>query len=179
MKAPPALVLSGPPGVGKTSVGWRVFDRCTELGQDPAFADLDLLGAAWPAPDDDPHQSRLKATNLEAVWSNYQQVGSKRLILAGVVENERERRQLEEATGGPVVICRLAASDAELAQRIHDRGREDGADLANLVARAAELAAQLGADDISDYLVNTAERTVDDIAAEVLARWQPNAMQRF
>ena len=164
-------MLSGPPGVGKTSVGWRVFDRCTDLGQAPAFADLDLLGAAWPAPDDDPHQSRLKATNLAAVWSNYVQAGSKRLIVAGVVENQRERRQLEEATGGPVVICRLDAPDAELAQRIHSRAREAGADLTNLVARASELSAQLVADDVSDYSINTAGRTIDDVAAAVLTHW--------
>ncbi|WP_158293854.1 hypothetical protein [Kribbella sp. VKM Ac-2568] len=35
------------------------------------------------------------------------------------MENLDERRQLEEATGGPVVICRLDAPDTELAQRIH------------------------------------------------------------
>jgi hypothetical protein len=174
--ASPALVISGPPGVGKTSVGWRVFDRCTDLGEDPAFADLDLLGAAWPAPEDDPHQSRLKATNLAAVWSNYRQAGSRRLIVAGVVENRAERRQLEEATGGPVVICRLDAPDTELAQRVHGRARESGDDLANLVARASELSAQLVAVDVSDYSVGTADRTIDDVADEVLARWQGEAI---
>ena len=163
-------MLSGPPGVGKTSVGWRVFDRCTDLGQHPAFADLDLLGAAWPAPDDDPHQSRLKAANLAAVWSNYRQAGSRRLIVAGVVENLDERRQLEQATGGAVVICRLDAPDTELAQRIHGRARESGADLANLVVRASELSAQPLADDISDYSIDTAGRTIDEVAADVLAR---------
>jgi hypothetical protein len=176
VQAPPALVISGPPGVGKTSVGWRVFDRCTDLGEDPAFADLDLLGAAWPAPDDDPHQSRLKATNLAAVWSNYRQAGSRRLIVAGVVENRAERRQLEEATEGPVVICRLDAPDTELAQRIHGRARESGDDLANLVARASELSAQLVAVDVSDYSVGTAGRSIDDVADEVLARWQGEAI---
>jgi broad-specificity NMP kinase len=171
----PALVISGAPGVGKTTVGWRVFDRCTDLGQDPAFADLDLLGAAWPAPDDDPHQSRLKATNLAAVWSNYRQAGSRRLIVAGVVETLGERQQLVEATGGPVIICRLDAPDTELAQRIHGRGREVGADLSNLVARASQLSAQLATDDISDYSVGTAGRTIDDVADDVLAHWQGDA----
>jgi hypothetical protein len=149
-----------------------VFDRCTDLGLAPGFADLDFLGAAWPAPDDDPHQSRLKATNLAAVWSNYRRTGSRRLIVAAVVETMNERRQLETATGGPVVICRLEASDAELAQRIHGRARESGASLTKLVARAAELSAQLTADDVSDFAINTAARTIDDIADTVLTRWQ-------
>ncbi|MEU4294247.1 AAA family ATPase [Kribbella sp. NPDC026596] len=173
---PASLVLSGPPGVGKTSVGWRVFDRCTDLDVKPAFADLDLLGAAWPAPDDDPHQSRLKATNLAAVWSNYRRAGSRSLIIAGVVENLLERRQLEDATGGPVMICRLDAPDTELAQRIHGRARETGTGLAQLVARAAELSAQLIAEDVSDHSINTAARTIDDIADEVLTRWQADAL---
>lgn len=171
MQPPPALVLSGPPGVGKTSVGWRVFDRCTDLDQAPAFADLDLLGAAWPAPTDDPYQSRLKAANLAAVWSNYRQAGSRRLIIAGVVESVDERRLLEEATGGAVVICRLDASDAELAQRIQGRGREEGADLTRLISRAAELSAQFAAADVSDYSVSTDGRSTEEVAAEVLARW--------
>ena len=172
VQTPRVLVLSGPPGAGKTSVGWRVFDRCTDLGLDPAFADLDLLGAAQPAPCDDPHQSRLKAANLAAVWSNYLRAGSRRLIVAGVVENLAERRQLEEATGGPILICRLDAPDTELAQRIRGRGREGGSDLANLVARASELSAQLVADDVSDFSVCTASRTIDEVTDDVVAHWQ-------
>lgn len=66
-----ALVLSGPPGVGKTTVAWLVFDFCTDAGDDPGLIDLDLMGAAWPAPDDDPHQTRLKAANVTAVWSKF------------------------------------------------------------------------------------------------------------
>jgi len=147
-----------------------VFDRCTSLGLDPAFVDLDLLGAAWPAPEDDPHQSRLKAANLAVVWSNYLQAGSRRLIVAGVVENLVERQQLEAATRGPVLICRLDAPDAELAQRIHGRGRDSDAD--KLVARASELSAQLAAADVSDFSVRTGGRTVDDVTDEVLSVWQ-------
>ena len=63
----PVLVISGPPGVGKTTVVWEVLSRATELDEAPAMADLDLLDAAWPAPEDDPFQHRLKASNLAAV----------------------------------------------------------------------------------------------------------------
>ena len=55
------LVISGPPGVGKTTVAWKVFSRCADGGRAPAMADLDVPGAAWPAPYDDPFQHRLKA----------------------------------------------------------------------------------------------------------------------
>lgn len=171
MSTPPALVISGPPGVGKTSVGWRVFDRCIDRELAPAFVDLDLLGAAWPAPADDPHQSRMKATNLATVWSNYFQAGSRRLIIAGVVEDLHERRQLEDATGGPLVICRLDAPDADLARRIHQRGRESADTVIQLIKRASELSTQLAANDISDFIVPTAGRTIDKVADEVLHGW--------
>jgi hypothetical protein len=171
MRSTAALVLSGAPGVGKTTVGWRVWDRCIELGLAPAFTDLDLLGAAWPAPADDPYNARMKAANLAAVWANYQRAGSRRLIVAGVVESAAERRLLEEATGGPVVICRLDASDSELALRIERRGREEGDELTRLATRAADLSAQLAADDPSDFSVGTGGRSTGEVADEVLARW--------
>ncbi len=91
------LVLSGPPGVGKTTVAWRVFDSLTDSGDEPGFIDLDLMGAAWPAPDDDPHQSRLKATNAAAVWANYVAGGSLLLVIAGVVETTADRELLSRA----------------------------------------------------------------------------------
>jgi ribose 1,5-bisphosphokinase PhnN len=91
--------------------------------------------------------------------------------VAGVVESAEERRLLEDATGGPVLICRLDASDAELALRIERRGREEGDDLVRLAARAAELSAQLAADGLSDFSVATGGRSTGEVAGEVLARW--------
>jgi len=165
------LVLSGPPGVGKTTVAWRVFDLCTEAGEDPAFVDLDMLGSAWPAPDDDPNQTRLRATNLAAVWANYQAVGSRRLIIAEVVEIDADRERLSAAVGLPVVVCRLVASDGVLEARIRGRGRDHGPGLAKLIDRSAGLARQLAAADIVGFSVATENRSADEIAAEVRQRW--------
>jgi len=69
------LVISGPPGVGKTT--WEVFSRAAERDEAPAMAGLDFLGAAWPAPGDAAFNTRLKARNLAAVWSNFRETGSR------------------------------------------------------------------------------------------------------
>lgn len=165
------LVISGPPGVGKTTVAWQVFSLCADGGLNPAMADLDLLGAAWPAPVDDPHQNRLKAQNLAAVWANFRAAGCRRLIVAAVVETHTEKQLLRAAVGADLLLCRLEASDEMLAQRIRSRGRDFGDDLAKLVRRAAELSAQLADDDISDIVVNTDSQTIESVARDVLTTW--------
>lgn len=91
-------MISGAPGVGKTTVGWRVLDRCTDAGDDTALVDLDMMGAAWPAPEDDRYQSPLKATNLAAVLGNYRAGGSRRLIMADVVESQTDQAMLAGRT---------------------------------------------------------------------------------
>lgn len=166
-----ALVLSGPPGVGKTSVGWRVFDRCTDAGDDPAFVDVDMLGAAWPAPEDDPYQTRLRARNLAAVWANYQAVGSRRLIMADVVESWSDRDRLMASVGMPVIVCTLLASSAALESRIRGRGRDHGPGMDKLIQRAGMLSSQLATAGVAEFAVETDRRSVDDIADEVLQRW--------
>lgn len=166
-----ALVLSGPPGVGKTTVGWRVFDLCTDAGDDPALVDLDMMGAAWPAPEDDPNQSRSRARNLAAVWANYQAVGSQRLIMAGVVESETDRESLSTAVGAPVIVCMLLASPVALESRVRGRGRDHGPGLDKLISRAAMLSVQLANADVTGFAVDTDGQSVDEIADEVLQRW--------
>lgn len=171
-----ALALSGPPGVGKTTVAWRVFDLCTDAGDDPALIDLDFMGAAWPAPSDDPYQTRLKATNVAAVWGNFRAAGSRRLLLAGVVESVADQELLSRAVGMPVVVCRLAGSPAVFEQRIRGRGRDHGDDLLKLIRRAEQLETQLADRDVAQFVVDTVDRSVDEIAWDVVTRW--NAASR-
>ena len=71
----------------------------------------------------------------------------------------------------PVVICRLAASAQVLEQRIRERGRDHGADLVKLIRRAEELQTQLADHDVAEFVVETADRSVDEIASNVLDRW--------
>lgn len=165
------LVISGPPGVGKTTVAWEVFSRAADRGEAPGLADLDLLGAAWPAPEDDPFQHRLKARNLAAVWSNFHETGSRCLIVAAVIETQAELDLLASAVGADAYLCRLTASTGTLADRIRDRGREFGDDLAKLVRRSAELSELLASHDVSDLVVDTEGCQVGEVADMLLAAW--------
>lgn len=107
----PFLVLSGPPAVGKTTVSWEIFDQLVDEGHRPALVDIDLLGASWPVPDDDPYNERLKARNLTSVWQNFQRAGARCLIAAGVIENRDGLAMYGAAIPGAVAtLCRLTAS---------------------------------------------------------------------
>ena len=136
------------------------------------MADLDLLGAAWPAPEGDPFQHRLKARNLAAVWPNFRETGSRCLIVAAVIETSAELDMLESAVCADVFLCRLTASDHTLADRIRDRGREFGDDLPKLVKRSAELSALLASRDVSNLVVDTDRRQVGEVADTLLSAWR-------
>lgn len=168
----PMLFLSGPPGVGKTTVAWEIFGQLVDSGNSPAFVDLDLLGACWPVPDDDPHNERMKARNLGAMWQNYRAAGARCVLAAGVIESRDGLALYADAVPNAVpVLCRLYAGRQELADRIVRRGRERGADLDKLTRRAAQLSAQLERDDIADFRVDTDGRGVPEVAREVVKEW--------
>lgn len=166
------LVISGPPGVGKTTVAWEVFSRAAERDEAPAMVDLDLLGAAWPAPEDDPFQHRLKARNLAAVWANFRETGSRCLVVAAVIETSAELEMLGSAVDSDVFLCRLTASDDTLADRIRARGREFGDDLSKLVERSSVLSELLSRHDVADVAITTDGRPVGEVADSLLAAWR-------
>ena len=174
----PFLFVSGPPGVGKTTVSWEIFDELVRLGDRPALVDLDLLGASWPVPEDDPFNERLKATNLAAMWRNFHASGVRRLIAAGVIENRAILRGYADAVPGAVpVLCRLTAREDVLRSRILGRGREHGDDVEKLARRAIHLSDALGRYDGADFWVDTGERDIAEVARLVLSnaeeRWLP------
>jgi adenylylsulfate kinase-like enzyme len=77
------LWLSGVTGVGKSTVGWPVYEHTRQAGHRAALVDLGQLGFGRPVPADDPGRHRLKALNLAAVWQNYREVGADRLVVVG------------------------------------------------------------------------------------------------
>lgn len=164
------LILSGPPGVGKTTVSWEIFDQLIADGFAPALVDLDLLGASWPVPADDPYNDRLKTLNLRTTWRNFHAAGARCLIAAGVVESRPTLGLYSGAVpAARTTLCRLHAGNTELAARIAGRGRERGSGVDRMTNRAAELSAQLAAAGIDDIVVDTNNRTVGEVARQVRA----------
>jgi len=163
-----ALLITGPVGVGKTTVAEAVGDRLREAGMPHAVVDLDWLSSCWPAPADDPFQFELQLRNLRAVVSNY--AGVHRLVLAGVVESRAARERYAEVLGVPLRVCRLKAElpavRARLVRRHHDES-----DLRWHLDRADELETMFTASAVEDFVVS-ADRSVADVARDVVAGWR-------
>jgi hypothetical protein len=178
------LWLCGPVAVGKSTVGWQVYQRVRHAGVNAAYVDLDQIGFRRPVAAADPGNHRLKAANLAAVWREFRAAGAECLIAVGPLDRPADvatyTATLPAAT---ITLCRLHAGRAVLADRVARRGRgltptwglagdeligQPQARLREIADRAAHIGDAL--DGVGDLRVDTDDRPADEIAAEILAR---------
>lgn len=177
----PVLLITGPLGVGKTTVVDAVAERLRAAGVAFAAVDLDALSWAYPpASDDDQYRSGLMFRNLASVWHNFRDAGASRLVCARVVESRGELDRYRAAIPDAAIsVARLRASDetlqARLSRRLARRDLIEGQDGVNerarrerRAARSRELAELMDRQHLEDVLVETDGRDVDAIAREVL-----------
>jgi len=67
----PVIVVTGPVGVGKSSVAAAMSQLLDQTGMPHALIDLDALRWCHPSPAHDPFHIALGLRNLAAVWTNY------------------------------------------------------------------------------------------------------------
>jgi len=119
------LLVCGPAGVGKSTIGFQLYQRCLRTGLTAGYIDLDHIGFLAPRPDDDPRGHRLKAANLAGIWRTYRAAGATHLVMSGPIENQAVLRAYATALPATVMTtCRLHAGPAELRRRIMTRGEE-------------------------------------------------------
>lgn len=162
------IVLTGPMGSGKTSVGQAL---AAKLGWE--FLDLDAVVVAYAgksvneifAQDGEPVFRQLEQEQLALL------AGQRNVVLStggGAVLRDENRRMMRII--GTVV--NLAAPQAELVarlSRVTDRPLLQGGEpLPDKIARLLLEREQCYAD--SDIRIDTAGKSVEDVAAEVLAR---------
>ncbi len=116
------MLITGPVGVGKTSVLSEVTELLEAAGIPFAAVDLDNLSWCYPSPSDDRFRSALTLKNLAVVWHNFRNAGAERLVIARVVESRDELDRYRAAVpGADVTVVRLGASDATLRDRVDKR----------------------------------------------------------
>jgi len=179
--------------VGKSDVGWQVYQQIRRAGVTAAFVDLDQFGFHRPSPAGDPGNHRLKAANLAAVWRSFRASRAQCLVAVGPLEGPDDfAPYIAALPAATITLCQLHASRRTLAERVARRGRGlktarglggdeliglPAARLSEIADRAARLMDAL--DGFGDLRVDTDDRPPDGIAAQILERagW-PSRAQR-
>ena len=164
----PVLVVTGPVGVGKSTVSGAASDVLSDRGLPHGVVEMDCLRHSHPSPPADRFHMALGFRNLAAVAANFRAAGAERLILVDIVETRAQIADYRSAIpGAEVIVVGLRGSLASIHARL--AGRESGPDLEWHRARAAELIGQWAASPVEDYEVDTEGRTPHEVALAVLA----------
>jgi broad-specificity NMP kinase len=117
------LLIAGPTGVGKSTVGFQVYGNCINSGLGAGYVDLEQIGFIGPANCDPLQRHRLRARNLAAIWRNYRTAGATRLVATGPIEDRAAiQAYADELPAASFGLCRLRAGHDQLSQRIMSRG---------------------------------------------------------
>lgn len=160
------LVLTGPPGAGKTSVLTALADALSDDGVGHAAIEVEALRWAYPALGDDREMLHLKALS-----TMYRDAGYDLLLLARTVETDEELQRLLEAAGADEqFVVRLEARPSTLVERIVDREPEAWSGLAALVDHTQRLAVSMLDLNGLDLVLSTEGRRAKSVAASIRER---------
>ena len=165
----PVLLLTGPVGAGKSTVGAEASRLLGEARVAHALVDLAGLGACWPVPDDDPWDERVVHRNLACLWANYRDAGAERLIVCRVLEARSLLDRVADAVpGAEITVVGLRVPLPLLHRRL--RAREAGRDPSWYLGAASDLVDVLERSGVPDFVVDNVNRPVCEVAREVLLR---------
>jgi hypothetical protein len=179
------LWICGTTGVGKSAVGWQIFEKVRPSGITAAFVDLEQIGFSRPIPDDNPDNQKIKAQNLATMWQTFHASGARCLIVVGPVNHPDAIQAYKDALPEtPLTLCRLHAGFEQLRHRINLRGQGLGPRLAGdelkgkpasilqqIAEKAAVTAKVLQREAIGDLCIETNELTIEEAAQTVLEKF--------
>jgi predicted ABC-type ATPase len=175
--------VCGATATGKSTVGYQVSVASRDAGHITGFVDSQQIGFLGPEVGQEPGNHRLKAANLAALWHHFHSYGARRLVVNGSVEHaDQVRLYAEPLPGATLTLYRLHAGPDTLRERIRLRGLGGGPNIAGDQLRgqpatvldeahraAVAQAGALERASLGDLRLDTDGRSVDDLAAEILA----------
>jgi hypothetical protein len=158
-----ALVLTGPPGAGKTAVVEALSDALTAEDVRHATVEVEAITSAHPPLGDDQW-----VMPVEAICGLYRRFGYDLLLVTATVERAGDLRNLVAAIAADAhVVVRLHAEPETLRRRIIEREPETFTELDELVAASARLAPVIAGLDGIALALGTERRRPADVAADI------------
>jgi len=178
-----AVLICGPTGVGKSTVGFGLFNHLLADGRTAAYLDLQQLGFLADLPDDASGGHEVVAGCVADLWEQYRTVGAEDLVLTGQAEQAADVHRYRDALGTTsLVVCRLHASEEALRDRILARTRGGGPMLAGdalvgLTAEDAEIVLhdaliqqdRLDEAELADVTLDTADKSAGTVTRSARA----------
>jgi hypothetical protein len=159
------VVITGPPGAGKTSVLTALVDSLTD--DDVAHAAIELETLAWTHPA---LTDALWLGHIKATCRLYRKAGHRLLLVAETVETDNDLDWLLDALDADGhYLVRLDAQPSTLTQRLIEREPASWSGLDGLVEHAQELAATMPDLRGVDLVLSTEGQRPEAVAAQVRA----------
>ena len=161
---PQAVLITGPYGVGKSSVVVEMADIVEARAWRYAALDLDWLGWGWSGGDDEASEDQLTFENLTLVVANYRRRGNDRFLLAHAVRHPSQLALLREAIAMPLQVVRLTLPVDEIRRRA---APDPTMGRAGDIARTEAWLAAGEGPEIADLVVAN-DRPIQVVATEIL-----------
>jgi dephospho-CoA kinase len=162
-----ALLITGPPGAGKTAVLEALTDALSAEDVRHATVEVEALTSAHPPLDDDQWPAP-----VEAVCGLYRRFGYELLLVTATVESDADLRGVLAAIGADEhVVVRLHAEPSTLRQRLIDREPDTFTELDELVAAAARLSPLIAGLDGIALAISTERERPAALAERIRDAW--------
>lgn len=161
-----ALVITGPPGAGKSEVAAALHDALGEAGEDVALIEADELERSHP-----PIERARSIEHLRMLAGSYRELGTPLLLATATLEDASHRDEVLAATGAErTLLVRLEADLGTLRDRILAREPPGWEGLPELLNASRALAAAMP-EEIGgvDLVLSTEGRQPAEVAEEIAA----------
>ena len=160
-----AVVITGPPGAGKSTVATAVHDLLGDAGVANALMEVDELERCYP-----PRGEAQVLANLATMCASYRDAGYELLFVTATVETDAYRDRLLAAVGATAyLLIRLEADAGTLERRIRSREPVDWSGTDGLIAAATRLAAEMPSLGGVDLVLSTERESPAVLAAQIKA----------
>ncbi len=159
-----ALVITGPPGAGKSEVAAALHDALGEAGEDVALVESDELERSYP-----PIERTRSIEHLRMLAGSYRALGTPLLLVTATLEDDSHREEVLAATGAErALLVRLEADSETLRERILSREPPGWQGLPELLNASRALAASIPRDVGGvDLVLSTEGRRPAEVAESV------------